>query len=136
MFSHVSTGAAVNVKYGPNPGWVRIMNDPTQPHFIAPTGKGRGGSLKRQNLSAGVGAGRRSARAGRALLNVLGGGGPGLGGNGAINIKGGIGPKAYAFHPGTKGKHFAHRGIKAAEPLATKVYQRETHNQLAKVFSG
>lgn len=138
-FTSSATGEGVAVKYGPNPGWVIIMNDRTQPHFIGPSGKGRGGSLKRQNLSSGLGGkGRRSARGGRALLGLLGGSGAGLGGgrgSPAIDIKG-IGVRAYAMHPGTKGKHFAGKGIKAAEPLATKVYQADQHRQLGKWFHG
>lgn len=132
---------AVNVKYGPNPGWVRIMNDRTQPHLIAPSGKGRGGSLRRQNLSGVRGlTGRRNARAGRILLAALGGAfgaetSTGLGGRHgkAVNIRG-VGPRAYANHPGTRGKHFAGRGIRTAEPAAAKTYNSRQLANFGKPF--
>ena len=131
---------AVNVKYGPNPGWVAIMNDKTQPHFIARRG-GRGskglGHLRRQNLTTGVG--RRNARAGRLLLSALGGAfgaPPGTAGvtRGAINIKG-VGPRAYAFHPGNRrAKRFAGRGITNGEPVAISTYEKRQVSNFSKPF--
>lgn len=134
---------SVNVKYGPNPGWVAIMNDKTQPHFIARRG-GRGrsgkGQLRRQNLSVGGGGQRRNARAGRLLLSALGGafGAPtsGTAGvtRGAINIKG-VGPRAYAFHPGTRrAKRFAGRGITNGTPIAVSTYEKRQVANFAKPF--
>jgi hypothetical protein len=124
----------VAVVYGPNPGWVHIQNDGTQPHFIGPHGRGKQ-SLRRQNLTGGFG--RKSTRAGALLLSALGSafGAPQTvsGGKGAINIKG-IGVKAYALHPGTRGKKFAGRGIKAAEPKVVATYNKVQFSNMAKPF--
>ncbi len=126
-FQSSETGAAAAVKYGPNAGYVHIRNDRTQPHIIARKG---GGSLKNQNLVAGRGARRRSYRAGKLLLGALSQAFGGPGGKrsayrGPINIKG-IGPRAYANHPGTKGKHFTERGITAGARVATEAYMSAT----------
>jgi hypothetical protein len=137
----VGDNPAVNVRYGPNAGWVAIMNDRTQPHFIARrggrSGKGKG-QLRRQSLGAGRHGGH--ARGWRMLLGALGGafGSPsasmaGLT-RGAINIKG-VGPRAYAFHPGNRrAKHFAGRGITNGEPIAINAYEKRQVANFAKPF--
>lgn len=109
----------VSVKWGPA-GWVRILNDRTQPHFIARRGRGLGG-LRNQNLEGGTGAKRRSRRAGKLLLGTLAGTGVGGQVKGAIGIPG-VGPRAYAKHPGTKGKHFVEKGKQSARPIVMKTY--------------
>jgi hypothetical protein len=121
---------SLSLKWGP-PGWVRILNDATQPHFIARRG---GGSLRRQNLSSGFG--RKSSRAGRLLLGSLGGGPIQGAGKGPINIPG-VGPRMYAKHPGTKGKHFVEKGKQLARPVITKTYaQEQVTKPLRSVFGG
>lgn len=122
---------SASVKWGP-PGWVRILNDPTQAHIIAARGRGKGrraGSLRRQ------GAGK-SSRATSMASSWVSGGAAGAGSTGAINIKG-VGWKAFAFHPGTKGKHFVEVGKAAAFPLVRDTYQRVGLTApLAAVFHG
>lgn len=119
--SRLINESTLSVKWGP-PGWVRVLNDRTQAHYIARRGgRGRGalGSLRKQNLESGMG--RKSIRAGRLLMGELvGSGGVGLV-RGAIKIKG-IGYRAYAHHPGTKGKHFVERGKRMARPVIVKTY--------------
>lgn len=121
---------AVSLKWGPA-GWVRILNDRTQPHFIAKRG---GGSLRRQNLTSGLG--RKSSRAGRLLLGALGGGPIQGAAKGPINIKG-VGYRMYAKHPGTKGKHFVERGKQMARPIIAKEYAKKSVTEpMRQVFGG
>jgi hypothetical protein len=87
-----------------------------------------------QNLSSGFG--RKSSRAGRLLLGSLGGGPIQGAGKGPINIPG-VGPRMYAKHPGTKGKHFVELGKKMARPVASKAYaQKQITEPLRQVFGG
>lgn len=114
-----------------------LVDQPTQPHFIARRGgRGRGslGSLRRQNLT--TGRGRKSVRAGQLLMaNLTGAGAEGLT-RGAIGIPG-IGPRAYARHPGTKGKHFVGKGKRAAVPAASQVYASKSVTEpLRQVWHG
>lgn len=118
----------VSLKWGP-PGWVRILNDRTAPHFIGPRRKGTG-SLRKQNSIRGS----RRATA-MAIASALGGT-VGAGTRGGINIKG-VGVRAYAFHPGTKGKHFVEEGKKRAVPVATKEYASKALTEpMRSVFHG
>lgn len=100
----------VSLKWGP-PGWVRILNDPTQPHFIARrTGRGKKsmGHLRNQQIGSGMV-------------------------RGAIGIPG-IGPRAWAFHPGTKGKHFVEKGKRAAIPVVQREFYKQITADVAKPF--
>ncbi len=114
---------------------VRVVDAPTQPHFIArTTGRGGLGGLRHQNLSDTL-VRRRSRRAGKLLLANLGGQqATGLT-RGAINIPG-VGPRAYARHRGTKGKHFVTAGKAAARRVVPNVYQRQVHLELARSLKG
>jgi hypothetical protein len=117
------------VKFGPNPGWVKIMEGFVGPHFIGPTGKGRGGSLRRQNTRKGS---RRAIAAGVASM---------LGGpidaksHGVINLGGGIGPKAWAFHKGIhKKKLFVATAQRLAPPLASAEMRKVAVTSFTKSF--
>lgn len=118
----------ISVKWGPA-GWVRILNDRTAPHFIGPKGRGVG-SLRKQNSIKG------SRRASAMSVASLLGGTIGAGTHGAINISG-VGPRAYAFHPGTKGKHFVEPGKVAARPVMTATFhEAAVTNTLRSTFHG
>jgi hypothetical protein len=133
-FESAANGYSAAVRYGPNPGWIHIMDSGTQPHFIGPKGRGKR-SLRRQNLT--TGHGRKSYLSGQLLLGSLssffGGQSAATGNARAIDIKG-IGPKAYAFHPGAKGKHFVTPAIEAAKPLASQVFRQEAINAFERAF--
>lgn len=120
---------SVLLKWGP-PGWVRILNDRTKPHFIGPSGKGRGGSLRKQGSRKGS---RRAS--GMAIASLLGGT-VGAGTKGAIGIRN-VGPRAWAHHPGTKGKHFVEAGKDDAAPVIVKtLHLRGVTEPLREVFRG
>lgn len=101
----------VTVGYDP---LMRLVDSPTQPHFIGPRRRGQG-SLRRQ------GSFRGSRRATAMAVASLFGGTVGTGTHGAINIPG-VGPRAWAHHPGTKGKHFSPVGKALARPVITNTY--------------
>lgn len=46
----------------------------------------------------------------------------------------GVGVRAYAHHPGTKGKHPWAKGVEAAIPASPGIFQTETHRALTNVF--
>jgi hypothetical protein len=104
----------------------RLVNDPTRPHFIRPRGSG---AARDQYRRAAKGSLSKSVK-GMALVAFLGvvsgnqqtGLGAGIGH--AINIRG-VGPRAYAHHPGTKGKPFVTRSKERAHPVITQAYRRE-----------
>lgn len=120
--------AAAYARWGPNPGWVKIMDSGAKPHFIGPKGAGRGGSLKKQRSIKGS---RRGV--GMALASLFGSD-VGAGAHGAINIPG-VGPRAYAYHPGTHGKHFVDIGNAAALPRAAKEMSKRAITEFAKAFT-
>lgn len=47
----------------------------------------------------------------------------------------GVGPRAYAHHPGTKGKHPWERGLARALPQVPEVMMREQQQSLRRYFS-
>jgi hypothetical protein len=109
----------VSVKWSP---LARLVNDPTKPHTI-----------ERKAFVGTRGRGRR-ARKGAALLSVFGLDARNYGGPLAIT---GVGPRASAQHPGTRGKHFAEKGKRLAVPLATETYaQKAMTEPLRQVFRG
>jgi hypothetical protein len=59
----------------------------------------------------------------------------GRGAKGAIGIPG-IGPRAYAHHPGTKGKHPWAKGVEKAEPLVAKEMSKTMANIATAAFRG
>lgn len=122
--------AAALVRWGPNPGWVKIMDSGAKAHFIGPrSGKGRArGSLRKQNTMRG------SRRAMGMAVASLFGGTVGAGTHGAINIPG-VGPRAWAHHPGTKGKHFVDVGNAAAIPRASKEVSKAAVVAFGKAFT-
>jgi hypothetical protein len=120
----------VSVKWSP---LARLVDSPTRAHVIGAKGRGAGrraGSLRNQYSLKG------SARA-KAIANAwVVGDQAGAGATGAINIKG-VGWRAYAFHPGTHGKHFAEVRKKLAVPQATQTYgQKAVTEPLKSVFRG
>lgn len=103
------------------PGVARLVNDPTRPHFIVP--KGYGGTRKKRQQGAAL------------LAGAFGLSGAGGGGGGALSIPG-IGLRAWAHHPGTKGKHFFEAAGPAAMKAAAAAYTRAHRLELAKHFIG
>lgn len=106
------------VKFGPNPGWVAILNSRTKPHDIYP-----------RKFAGTRGKGVR-ARRGAGLLAAFGvnahaGGGLVLPGG---NVRG------HVHHPGTKGKHFVEAAQAAAPPLAVREMQKVTVTEFGKSF--
>lgn len=115
-----------SLKWGP-PGWVRILNDRTAAHFIGARGSG---SLRRQSSIRG------NRRASRMAVASLFGGRVGAGVRKPIDIPG-VGPRAFAHHPGTKGKHFVERGKELARPIITRTYaQKSVTEPLRRVIGG
>lgn len=120
---------AVLVRYGPNPGWIAIMEGRVGPHFIGPTGRGRGGLLRRQNTMRG------SRRATAMAVASLFGGTVGRGTHKAIGIPG-VGPRAWAMHPGIhKKKPFVAVAQTTAPPLAVREMRKVTVTEFARSFA-
>ena len=109
-------------------GPAHLLNNPTRPHFI---GARRLGSRRRlSGMSARVGA---TAAFGGSNVGAFGGllaaqrttrsGAVRSNGARALTINGDL--RAYAFHPGTKGKGFFQRARAAAERTAPRVYAQK-----------
>ena len=119
----LAAGSVVITYTGP----AHLLNNPTAPHFI---GARRLGSRRRlSGMSARVGA---TAAFGGSNRGAFGGllpaervtrsGAVRSGGKRALTI--GSNLRAYAFHPGTRGKGFFQRAKAAAEATAPRVYAR------------
>lgn len=106
--------AAVIVTYT---GPAHLVNNPTRPHFI--TAKGLRGSRRSRAQRAG----------GAALVGTFGlssrGAFGGFGGKGAKALTIGPNLRAYARHPGTKGKGFFQRAAPIVKKQAPTVYQKK-----------
>jgi len=48
----------------------------------------------------------------------------------------GVGPRASAQHPGTRGQHPWQKGVALSVPQIPKIIQTETHAQMGKYFGG
>lgn len=115
---------AVALRWGPNAGWVKIMDAGTAPHFIASR---KGGSLRRQRSRRG------SRRATLMEIAPLFGKSSGEGARGAINIPG-VGPRAYAHHPGSRGHHFVQAANAAAAAAAKRELAKMAVAEFGKAF--
>ena len=115
-------------KLGPNDVAIRwtplahIVDQPTKPHLI-----------QRKAFVGTRGRGKR-ARKGAAVLAAFGVDANNYGG--PLNIPG-VGYRATAHHPGTKGKHFVDKGKKRAIPAASEVYAKKAMTEpLKSTFHG
>lgn len=105
-------------------GPAQLIESDTRAHLIVPSG------------ARGLGAGRKSRhKAAASLLSA----GPTLGGlkigfgKGAV-LKIGDGFAAYARHPGTKGKHPWAKGVEAAVPAVTRLFEVKADLALRRIF--
>ena len=106
-------------------GKAHLVDRDTKAHFIVP--KAYGGSRRRRQTGANVIAGLFGA-SGRTITGSSGGG------RHAILI-GGSTPRAFARHPGTKGKHFFDDAKRRSHAELPGVYQRAGVTEpLRKVF--
>lgn len=109
-------------------GPAHLLNNPTRPHFI---GARRLGSRRRlSRISGRVGAtaafGGSNAGAFGSLLGATRTTRSGaVRSTGAAALTIGANLRAYAFHPGTRGKGFFQRARTAAEATAPRVYARK-----------
>lgn len=107
------SGAVIVTYTGP----AHLVNNPTRPHFI--TAKGLRGSRRSRAQRAG----------GAALVAAFGlsgrGAFGGFGGKGAKALTIGPNLRAYARHPGTKGKGFFQRAAPIVKKQAPTVYQKK-----------
>jgi len=119
-------------------GPAHLLNNPTKPHFI---GARRLGSRRRlSGLSAGVGAVSAFGGSNRGVFGgllpaerVTRSGAVRSGGKQALTIGGNL--RAYAFHPGTRGKDFFSRAKAIAQRTAPHVYaQKQLTEPLRRVF--
>lgn len=112
-------------------GAAHLLNNPTDRHFIGPKGFGSLAALRR--LGAGVGAVTSFGGSARGIFAQAGAGRElhTRGGQlvsrkrkGSRALKIGADYRAYAFHPGTKGKGFAQKAKVVVAEAAPRVYQR------------
>lgn len=111
----------VSLKWTPA-GGTRLVNDNTKAHDI-----------RRRGFVGTRGRGARAVKGAR-LLAAFGVNAQRAGG--VLNIPG-IGFRASARHPGTRGKHFVEKGKRMAVPVAAKTYaQKQVTEPLRQVFGG
>lgn len=110
------------IGYGPNAGWVAMLDNGTKAHTILP-GKSR-------QAATHLGHGKSLLGALMALGRTASGGGASV-----LNIGGGIGPKASAHHPGSHGKHFVRAGMDAAKPILTRQWQDGMKQEMGRHFA-
>lgn len=126
--SNVGSGARVGARYDVQSsgdtatavvrgtGALHLLDNPTGPHRIT------------AKLSKG-----RSQASRAAFYNALFGGGSGYGS--ARPLRTPYGPRYSVMHPGTRGKRTFWRGIEAAIPRATAVFQQQHQSEMRRYWS-
>lgn len=119
--SQASTGAVVVTYTGP----AHLVNNPTKQHFI--TARRQASRTRARGLVAGVGAVTAFGGSAKGMFGTLGKqtlsrGGARRGGARSLTINGDH--RAYAFHPGTKGKGFAQRAKLTVAKQSPDIYRR------------
>lgn len=106
-------------------GPAHLVNNPTRQHFI--TARRQASRTRSRRLAAGVGAVTAFGGSAQGMFGALGKQSMSRGGarrGGARSLTIGPNHRAYAFHPGTKGKGFAQKAKVAVAKSAPQVYRR------------
>lgn len=116
-----ATGEVVVTYTGP----AHLVNNPTRQHFI--TARRQASRTRSRQLAAGVGAMGAFGGSAKGMFGTLGKQSLSRAGNqrgGARSLTIGGDHRAYAFHPGTKGKGFAQRAKLTVARQSPEVYRR------------
>ncbi len=106
-------------------GPAHLLNNPTAQHFI--TARRQASRARARQLALGVGAVAAFGGSARGMFGKLGKQSlsrSGIQRGGARSLTIGPNHRAYAFHPGTKGKGFAQRAKATLTQTAPQVYRR------------
>jgi hypothetical protein len=142
-----SSGAKVGVRYDikgtRNPtalvymfGPAHLIERDTSAHTIIGKSVGRVKKGSTKGLTKGARAGvRRAAKQGLYDALFGGTGGGRMGGDGVLGTRSGWATGPFD-HPGTSGKHPFEKGVNAARPFVTRIYQRGVNGAMRRSFTG